>query len=194
MFYFLVYDTAEVHQLGAFIEDSLRSTMHQTTENDTPGTEFLNKPSSFDRPPSSCVYDKNRTEVTAAERTRPDKAGRMSASCDVRLCSNNSERRAKMEADVTGDQAPKALMKYENFPPNKTIGPEMKVVIPLIPTQNNFNRLSPKMKGCQMQYPQLTATEGFGHFSLIQTTETHNVTDSDSEWENQTIADFGGFM
>ncbi|XP_037541078.1 homeobox protein MIXL1 [Nematolebias whitei] len=184
-----VSDTAEVHWIGAFNEDSLRSAMHQATESDTPWTGFLNKPSSFDRSPPSCFYDKKNPEAMAAVRTRTNKAGLMSTSCDFHICSNKSEHRIKMEADMSGDQAPNFLMGYENFPPNKTIGPEMKVVIPRITTQSNF-----KNKGYQMQYPQLRATDGFGHFSLIQTTETHDVTDSDSEWENKAIADFGGFM
>lgn len=185
MFFYLVNDTGEVQWIGAFNEDSLRSAMHEATESDTPWTGFLNKPSSFDRPPPSCFYEKNRTEAMAAVRTRPNKAGLMSASRDFHICSNKSEHRIKMEAHMSGHQAPKVLMEYENFPPNKTIGPEMNVVIPRIPTQTNF-----KNKACQMQYPQLRATGGFGHFSLIQTTETHDVTDSDSEWENKAIADF----
>uniref|UniRef100_A0A3Q3FSE1 Mix paired-like homeobox n=1 Tax=Kryptolebias marmoratus TaxID=37003 RepID=A0A3Q3FSE1_KRYMA len=143
-------------------------------------------------PPSSCIYGKNVSGAPALQRT--PKASPTSPSCGVRLYSNKNEHRAELEAGGTGNRGPKALMAYEDFPPNKTIGPEMKVVIPLIPSQNNFNRLPHKSGGCQMQYPQLRATEGFGHFSPIQTTETQDVTESDSEWENKAMADFGGFM
>uniref|UniRef100_A0A8C6KUE0 Mix paired-like homeobox n=1 Tax=Nothobranchius furzeri TaxID=105023 RepID=A0A8C6KUE0_NOTFU len=100
----------------------------------------------------------------------------------------------KMDANITGDQDSKVLMEYENFPPNKTIGPEMKVVIPPILTQSNFHRFSPEDDGCQMQYSQPRAAESVGHFSPIQTTEEEDAIDSNSEWENEVMADFGSFM
>ncbi|XP_037837626.1 homeobox protein MIXL1 [Kryptolebias marmoratus] len=188
-----VYDNAEVHRIGAFIEDSLSSTIHRRAGSEgTHRTGFPTKPGGFDQPPSSCIYGKNVSGAPALQRT--PKASPTSPSCGVRLYSNKNEHRAELEAGGTGNRGPKALMAYEDFPPNKTIGPEMKVVIPLIPSQNNFNRLPHKSGGCQMQYPQLRATEGFGHFSPIQTTETQDVTESDSEWENKAMADFGGFM
>lgn len=184
LFFLLVYDNPEVHRIGAYFEESLS----KAESEDTHGTRFPTKPGSFDQPPPSCLYAKNKTRATPVERTQPDQ------SCNIHLCSDKNAHRAKMGANATGDRAPKVLTEYENFPPNKTIGPEMKVVIPHIPTPNNFSRLSPKNNRGQMQYPQLRATEGFRHFSLIQTTETQEVTDSDTKWENKTIVDFGGFM
>ncbi|KAJ8009699.1 hypothetical protein DPEC_G00094220 [Dallia pectoralis] len=44
------------------------------------------------------------------------------------------------------------LVEYDNFPPNKTIGPEMKVVIPPIPSLNN--RISPHNASCQVPQTQ----------------------------------------
>uniref|UniRef100_A0A8D0ASS0 Mix paired-like homeobox n=1 Tax=Sander lucioperca TaxID=283035 RepID=A0A8D0ASS0_SANLU len=115
--------------------------------------------------------------------------------CNVHLYPKENEHHPKMEANITGDQSPKVLVEYDNFPPNKTIGPEMKVVIPPIPTQNNFNRSSPKDNGCHMQYPHVRRTgDRFSHFSPIHATEVQDFTDSDSDWENEAMAGFGGFM
>ncbi|XP_013876709.1 homeobox protein MIXL1 isoform X2 [Austrofundulus limnaeus] len=177
-----VYDNTEVHQIGAFSDES----SSKVESGETHGTHFPTKPSGFNQPPPSCLYARDEPRATPAEPTRPN------PSCDVRLRANKSEHRAKTGAKATAD--PKVLTEYENFPPNKTIGPEMKVVIPHIPIRNNFSRSSPENNGGQMQFPQLRATEGFCHFSPIQTTETQEITDSDSEWENKTIVDFGGFM
>ncbi|KAJ3607119.1 hypothetical protein NHX12_026633 [Muraenolepis orangiensis] len=93
---------------------------------------------------------------------------------------------------------PKLLVEYDNFPPNKTIGPEMKVVIPPIPTQNNFNRLSPKNAQCQVQQQPLPVTTTTGEtlcrFSPIHGSEAHDFSDSDSDWETSAMVGFGGFM
>uniref|UniRef100_A0A3P8S481 Mix paired-like homeobox n=1 Tax=Amphiprion percula TaxID=161767 RepID=A0A3P8S481_AMPPE len=116
-------------------------------------------------------------------------------SCDIRLYPKENEQNPKVEANVTGSQGPKVLVEYDNFPPNKTIGPEMKVVIPPIPAQNNFSRSSPKDTGCHMQYPQARAAgENFNPFSPIHTSNTQDFTDSESDWENEAMAGFGGFM
>lgn len=115
-------------------------------------------------------------------------------SCSISPYSSKNQHQAKTEAK-TSNQDLKVLVEYDNFPPNKTIGPEMKVVIPPIPTQNNFNRSSPKDNGFQMQYPHLMAAgERFNHFSPIHGTEPKDIIDSDSDWENEAIAGFGGFM
>ncbi|KAJ8356739.1 hypothetical protein SKAU_G00195330, partial [Synaphobranchus kaupii] len=84
-------------------------------------------------------------------------------------------------------KAPKhVLVEYDNFPPNKTIGPEMKVVIPPIPSPTNFSRSSPKHALCPVQHIQVKSNpEGFGHFSPIRGTEPREkFSDSDSDWES----------
>ncbi|KAK0143993.1 Homeobox protein MIXL1 [Merluccius polli] len=90
-----------------------------------------------------------------------------------------------------GDAAPKLLVEYDNYPPNKTIGPEMKVVIPPIPTRNDFNRSPPKT--CQVQ-PQVQSQDALCRFSPIHASETRDFSDSDSDWETGAMAGFGGFM
>lgn len=182
LFFLLVYDNPEIHRICPFFDERLS----KSESEDTHGTHFQPKPSSFDQLPPSCLYAQNENRATLVEQAQPNQ------SCDVRLGSRKNELRAKTGAKVAGDRDPKVLTQYENFPPNKTIGPEMKVVIPHIPTQNNF-RLSPQNNGGQMQYAQLRATD-MCHFSPSQTTETQEVTDSDSEWKNKTLVDFGGFM
>ncbi|GLD71000.1 homeobox protein MIXL1 [Lates japonicus] len=187
-----VYDnshSAEAHRIGGFgLEDSFRPTMHQNTE-DQHRTSLPSKPSSYEHTSVSCIYEKEGTRV------KPEQMSVNVPCCNVHLYPKENGRHSKMEANVTGNQGPRVLVEYDNFPPNKTIGPEMKVVIPPIPTQNNFSRSSPKDNGCQIQYPQVRATDdGFSHFSPIHGTEAQDFTDSDSDWENEAMASFGGFM
>lgn len=193
----LVYDnshSAEAHRIGGFgLEDSFRPTMHQNTE-DQHRTSLPSKPSSYDHTSVSCIYEKEGTRVKPEQMQRHELSVNVPC-CNVHLYPKENGRHSKMEANVTGNQGPKVLVEYDNFPPNKTIGPEMKVVIPPIPTQNNFSRSSPKDNGCQIQYPQVRATgDGFSHFSPIHGTEVQDFTDSDSDWENEAMAGFGGFM
>ncbi|KAM4522246.1 homeobox protein MIXL1 [Odontesthes bonariensis] len=192
-----VYDNshgAEVHRMGPLgLEDSFRSTILQSTK-DPHRTGVSTKLSGNDQTSSSCIYEEKGTRVTAEQMQR-HKPGVTAPSCNIQLYAHESEHHAKLEGNMSGNQGPKVLVEYDNFPPNKTIGPEMKVVIPPIPTQNNFNRSSPKDNGCQMQYPQLRAAgERFSHFSPIHPTDAQDVTDSDSDWENEVMAGFGGFM
>lgn len=193
----LVYDnshSAEAHRIGGFgLEDSFRPTMHQNTE-DQHRTSLPSKPSSYDHTSVSCIYEKEGTRVKPEQMQRHELSVNVPC-CNVHLYPKENGRHSKMEANVTGNQGPKVLVEYDNFPPNKTIGPEMKVVIPPIPTQNNFSRSSPKDNGCQIQYPRVRATgDGFSHFSPIHGTEVQDFTDSDSDWENEAMAGFGGFM
>ncbi|KAM9704094.1 homeobox protein MIXL1 [Menidia menidia] len=185
---------AEVHRTGTFgLEDHFRATMHQSTK-DSHRTSALTKTGSYDHASSSCIYEE-KGPIGATDRMQQHKPGVTAPSPNVQLYPHENDQHAKMEGRASGSQGPKVLVEYDNFPPNKTIGPEMKVVIPPIPTQNNFNRSSPKESGCQMQYPQLRATgERFGHFSPIAPSEPQDITDSDSDWENEAMASFGGFM
>ncbi|KAF7198907.1 homeobox protein MIXL1 isoform X1 [Nothobranchius furzeri] len=177
----------EMQRIGAFGgNNSFRPTMYHSAEDNR--TAPPTKPSSFAHPQFSCIYDKNRSRVTT-EQTQQSKP-----SLTIPIPSSSVHFYPKMDANITGDQDSKVLMEYENFPPNKTIGPEMKVVIPPILTQSNFHRFSPEDDGCQMQYSQPRAAESVGHFSPIQTTEEEDAIDSNSEWENEVMADFGSFM
>ena len=84
------------------------------------------------------------------------------------------------------------MVEYDNFPPNKTIGPEMKVVIPPIPT-HLFKRSSPKNQ--QPPPPPQMMANNFGHFSPIHASEAQEFSDSDSsDWETGAMAGFGGFV
>ncbi|XP_021456477.2 homeobox protein MIXL1 [Oncorhynchus mykiss] len=102
----------------------------------------------------------------------------------------------KSQSNISGSEGTKhVLVEYDNFPPNKTIGPEMKVVIPPIPSQNNLGRSSPKHIACQVQHPQVkTRPDNFGHFSPIRASKAQEFSDSDSEWENGAMSGFGDFM
>ncbi|XP_070842788.1 homeobox protein MIXL1 [Chaetodon trifascialis] len=192
-----VYDNnhgAEAHRIGGFgLEDSFRPTMHQNTE-DAHRTSIPTKPSSYDHTFVSCIYDKEGTRLKPEQMQRHELSVNVPC-CNVHLYPKENEHHAKTEANVTDNQDPKVLVEYDNFPPNKTIGPEMKVVIPPIPTHSNFSRSSPKDNGCQVQYPHVRATwDRFSHFSPIHGTEAQDFTDSDSDWENEAMAGFGGFM
>lgn len=159
--------------------------MHQSAE-DAHRSSVPNK-SSYEHSAASCIYEKEGT------RGKPAQIQRHELSVNVPCC--NVHLYPKIEATVTANQDPKVLVDYDNFPPNKTIGPEMKVVIPPIPTHSNFSRSSPKDNGSQIQYPHVRATgDGFSHFSPIHATEAQDFTDSDSDWENEAMASFGGFM
>lgn len=194
--FLVVYDNnhgAEAHRTGGFgLEDSFRPTVHQNTE-DTHRSRNPNK-ASYDQSSGSCIYEKD------AARAKPEQMQRLELSvnvpcCNVHLYPKENEQHVKFEAAVTSSQGPKLLVDYDNFPPNKTIGPEMKVVIPPIPVHSKLSRSSPKENGCQIQYPHVRAVgDGFSTFSPIHTTEVQDLTDSDSDWESEAMAGFGGFM
>lgn len=88
------------------------------------------------------------------------------------------------------------LVEYDNFPPNKTIGPEMKVAIPPIPSPTSFSRSSPKQVLSPVQHIQVkNKPESFGHFSPIRGTEPREkFSDSDSDWESGVISGFSAFL
>lgn len=190
-----MYDTnhgAEAHRTGSFgLEDSFRPTVHQNTE-DNHRSSNPNKPS-YDQSSGSCIYED-------VARAKPEQMQRLELSvnvpcCNVHLYPKENEQNPKFEAAVTSSQGPKLLVDYDNFPPNKTIGPEMKVVIPPIPVHGKLSRSSPKENGCQIQYPHVrTVGDGFSTFSPIHTTEVQDLSDSDSDWESEAMAGFGGFM
>lgn len=178
--------------MGSFgLEESFRPTLHHTTE-DTHRTGVPSKPSSYDQTSASCIYDKEGARMSP-EHMQQHKRSAAAPSTSIHLYPKSGRH---ANADInTSSQGPKVLVEYDNYPPNKTIGPEMKVVIPPIPTQNSFSTSSSKDNRGQIQYPQMRASgDRFGHFSQIHATEAPEFSDSDSDWENEGIAGFGGFM
>ncbi|KAM4529180.1 homeobox protein MIXL1 [Fundulus diaphanus] len=189
-----VYDShgTEVRRAGAFgQEDGFRPTMEHSTE-EVLRTSLQPKSSCYDHMPPSCIYDKGIGAT--AEQTQPIKPAGAVPSCSIPLYPSEPEHQPRIKSNASGNHGPKVLVEYDNYPPNKTIGPEMKVVIPSLPTQNSFGRSSPKDKECQMQYRQLRATERFDQFSPIYNMEAQDMSDSDSDWEHDAMAGFGGFM
>ncbi|CAJ1078398.1 homeobox protein MIXL1 isoform X2 [Xyrichtys novacula] len=185
--------TTEAHRIGGFgLGDSFRPTMHQNTD-DKHRTGVPTKPSSnhYERTSLSCVYDKEGTRV------KPEQMQQLELSVNVPCCNVHlyPKENQSQQGSIASNQGPKVLVDYDNFPPNKTIGPEMKVVIPPIPTQTSFSRSSPKENRCHIQYPcTRSGGDRFDHFSPIHGTEAQDFTDSDSDWENEAMASFGGFI
>lgn len=177
--------------MGGFgLEDGCRPPMHQSTE-ETNRTSLPPKPSSLSS--GSCIYDKEGSLVNPEQLKHHELSVNVPC-CNVHLYLKENEHQPKVQTSMTCNQAPRFLVEYDNFPPNKTIGPEMKVVIPTIPTQNTFSRSSPK-DVCQIQYPQVRVTgDRFNHFSPMDATEAQDFTDSDSDWENEAMAGFSGYM
>ncbi|KAM9798456.1 homeobox protein MIXL1 [Neosynchiropus ocellatus] len=183
-----VYDNShapEPHQIGGFgREDGFRPPALPSSD-DHHRTGVAAKPTSF--APVSCLYDKD----VKPEQIQCRELSVNVPCCNVHLYPRQNEPHPKVQASASaGNQGAKVLVEYDNFPPNKTIGPEMKVVIPPIPTQNNFSRSSPKDGSCQIQFPQVR----FDPFSPAPGTEAQDFTDSDSDWENEAMAGFNGFM
>lgn len=165
--------------------------MLQNTEDAHRGG-ISNKPS-YEQPVVSCLYEKEAARAKNEQMQRPELSVDVPC-CNVHLYPKESEHPPKYEATAASSQGPKLLVDYDNFPPNKTIGPEMKVVIPPIPIHGKLSR-SPKDNGCQIQYPHVRAMgDAFSHFSPIHATEAQDLTDSDSDWESEAMAGFGGFM
>lgn len=113
---------------------------------------------------------------------------------------SNTQQYPKGYGQFTATSHAKSTMKqflvdYDNFPPNKTIGPEMKVVIPPLPTHNNFMMSSPEHVPCSIQNVPVRVQPGnFGTFSPIRASEAVEFSDSDSDWEKEAMCGFNGFM
>lgn len=108
----------------------------------------------------------------------------------------------RANASVSAPSKPEPLVKpmlvdYDNFPPNRTIGPDMKVVIPPVPTQVNFipNQSSPTQMTCPVLHTQVRVPhESLGHFSPIGSSDTGDFSDSDSDWEREALAGLNVFI
>ncbi|XP_077366151.1 homeobox protein MIXL1 [Festucalex cinctus] len=141
---------------------------------------FDNKRSSFGREDSyrswledphgtpSCLYE------SAAGRAKGEQMRRRRQPDDVPVYASSKD----------GDH-PKLVVEFDNFPPNRTIGPEMKVVIPPIPAQNN----NPSKDAGGP--PQFAHGGPFNRFSPIHGA---HFSDSDSDWESDAMLPFGAFL
>ncbi|XP_028296064.1 homeobox protein MIXL1 [Gouania willdenowi] len=191
------YDShcSEAQRTGSLgLLDNFRPPLHQNTE-DMHRTGISTKSSGYAQSPGSCIYNKEAIKVKPEQ----PKQHEMSVSVPgpyVQFHSKESQHQQhKVDAMETGNRRPQVLVEYDNFPPNKTIGPEMKVVIPPIPTQNNFSRSSTKENSGQMQYPQVSAVEErFKTLHSIHSSQAQDLTDSDTEWEGEAMSGFSSFM
>nr|XP_061806471.1 homeobox protein Mix.1-like [Nerophis lumbriciformis] len=148
---------AEAHGMTAFRQEDAYRTPVENSHRPKAGVRQL---------PTSCLYAKD------ASLAKPE------LSVDV-PCSN-------APIYPSEDNDPKVLVEYDNFPPNKTIGPEMKVVIPPIPAQNNFGRLSPNASGPLRYPPARAAGDAF--------TDAPEFSESDSDWESEAMVGFDSFI
>ncbi|KAM9778104.1 homeobox protein MIXL1 isoform 1-T2 [Syngnathus typhle] len=88
---------------------------------------------------------------------------------------------------------PKDMVDYDNFPPNKTIGPEMKVVIPPIPAARS-NFVGSSVNDVSGPPPHVRAGEPFDGFSPINGTDAAEFSDSDSDWDKEVLVGFTDFI
>lgn len=188
----------EMQRMSNFgLGDNFRLPLHNGTEETRAKTTQPTKTGNYEHSSIPCVYDAsidvNRNIIEKIERDELSVA----VPCNtVHPYHKDNGHYFKAQTTISASVVPKhVLVEYDNFPPNKTIGPEMKVVIPPIPSQNNFGRSSPKDAACQVQQPQVkTRSDNFGHFSPIRASASQEFSDSDSEWENGAMSGFGGFM
>ncbi|XP_031437132.1 homeobox protein MIXL1 [Clupea harengus] len=180
---------------------------------DTHGkTTLPTKRNGYERspPPTSCVYD------TGCENSRlsiDHQVRRVDLSVTV-PCNVASYRGQNgnftSNLNSMGSASKPVLVEYDNFPPNKTIGPEMKVTIPPLPSSrgfirsppktipplpssHGFIRSPPKQVACPVPALGLTTNpDAFGQFSPIRGTEARDFSDSDSDWDREVM--FNSFL
>lgn len=173
-----VYDNsrgAEPRRRGGFVLEEGFRALHRSPKEPT-------KPGGYDHASGSCLFEEEAT---------PEQLRRRELSVNVPCCNVHlyPEEAEQQRARLADHQAPQVLVEYDNFPPNKTIGPEMKVVIPPLPSHSKH--------GCQIQYPQQVAGgagDRFRHLTPIRAAEAQDFTDSDSDWETEAMAGFSGFL
>lgn len=184
----LVYDNSHgpktIRRVGFGLEDTFRPLI-QNTEDAHKGSG----PGNLSAAP--CVYK----DVTCV---RPEQMQRHELSVNVpcyniQPCPRENEHQPRMGTSTTANLVPpKVLVEYDNFPPNKTIGPEMKVVIPPIPN-HNLSRSSPKDNARHMQFVNTGSRQWVSHYSPIRAPEA-DFTDSDSDWESEAMVALGGML
>ncbi|CAB1340115.1 unnamed protein product [Coregonus sp. 'balchen'] len=177
--------------------DNLRPPLHTRTEETHAKTTLPTKTGNYEHSTIPYVYDASiNGNSRKVEQMKQDELSVAVPCNNVHPYHKGNGLYIKSQSNISCSAGPKhVLVEYDNFPPNKTIGPEMKVVIPPIPSQNNFGRSSPKQIACQVQHPQVkTRSHNFGHFSPIRASKAQEFSDSDSEWENGAMSGFGDFM
>ncbi|KAL0967815.1 hypothetical protein UPYG_G00257470 [Umbra pygmaea] len=172
------------------IVDNFRPRLHTLTDETLAKSTLQRKDCNYDEHSAiPFVYDRRKVEKIERDELNVTVPGN-----NFHSFHKDNEHYIKSQTTSSCAGPKHVLVEYDNFPPNKTIGPEMKVVIPPIPSQNNFDRISPKQVECQVQHPQVkTRLDDFDHFSPIHAGEGHEFSDSDSEWENGAIG-FSNFM
>ncbi|XP_036406200.1 paired box protein Pax-6-like [Megalops cyprinoides] len=143
----------------------------------------------------------NTTEESHAKANQPKKSTgyghpAVSGTFDATTDGKHLMKSQNLSQSNVGKAPKHVLVEYDNFPPNKTIGPEMKVVIPPIPSPTNFSRSSPKQVLCPVQHLHVKSKpDSFGHFSPIRDAEPREkFSDSDSDWESGAISGFSAFL
>ncbi|KAL2082172.1 hypothetical protein ACEWY4_021990 [Coilia grayii] len=145
-------------------------------------------------PPPACVYDTN-CEVSNLKTDQQVKSHNLSVSVPCNMASYRGHS-GNFQTNLSSvGTAPKhVLVEYDNYPPNKTIGPEMRVAIPPLPSSHHgFVRSPPRPVVCPGPPAPLKANaNSFGPFSPPRATEARDFSDSDSDWDREVI--FGGFL
>uniref|UniRef100_A0A8C5CGF5 Mix paired-like homeobox n=1 Tax=Gadus morhua TaxID=8049 RepID=A0A8C5CGF5_GADMO len=142
------------------LDGSFRPTQRHCKGEENHVSSSTTKPQSYEhKSVTSCVYE-------ATSPKKPELS--VVVPCVTSSFQKAHQHDVKAHYSSHGNAGPKLIVEYDNFPPNKTIGPEMKVVIPPIPTHS------------------------LCHFSPIHASE--DFSDSDSDWETSAMVGFGGFM
>lgn len=160
---------------------------------ETHKTILPTKPCGFEQASVPCVYDASTERSRVKPEQIQDELSATGVSCNDNHYHKGNRHYLKVQQHQNGNSGPKqVLVEYDNFPPNKTIGPEMKVVIPPIPNQNNYGTMSPKK--CHVQCHQMTVKpHNVGQLSPVHA-RAQEFSDSDSEWETGSMVGFGGFI
>ncbi|XP_041951071.1 homeobox protein MIXL1 [Alosa sapidissima] len=184
----------DMHRIANFTTaDAFIPQLLDPTE-DTHCKTTLPKRNGYDRsPPLACVYDTG-CEDGRLKMDQQLKRVDLSVSVPCILASyrgqndNFTSNHGSMSAG-----SKHAIVEYDNFPPNKTIGPEMKVAIPPLPSSHSFVRSPPKQVACPVPAPRLKDNpDHFGHFSPIRGSEARDFSDSDSDWDREVL--FNSFL
>lgn len=134
-------------------------------------------------PPPACVYGTG-CESGRAKLEQQSKRVDLSVSVPCNVASYRGQN-ANFTSNLGGMHV---LVEYDNFPPNKTIGPEMRVTIPPLPLSHGFIRSPPKQVACPVPAPRLGANpDNFSQFSPIRGSEARELSDSDSDWDREVL-------
>uniref|UniRef100_A0A8C9W2N1 Mix paired-like homeobox n=1 Tax=Scleropages formosus TaxID=113540 RepID=A0A8C9W2N1_SCLFO len=103
------------------------------------------------------------------------------------------------QGNVEEELVENVLLGFDNFPPNKTIGPEMKVLIPAMPSPAAFSRSSPahmspgeplKTRGIFARFPPVAESARSG----LETEAEAEAPWRGSDWRPAVTSAFGRFI